>query len=439
MFKNFSSYLLIIALLSGLYFPTFFADPISNSIYYPKPLLGGLGFGFFLVGIFTFRNLLGKLKPLILFSLGLLFTTIYTLNLPPFLEAGQRIQLEGWVYDSKEENNSTLLLIKEKELGRKILVILPRKNLLVGKNLAISGKTILPSARFFRLIKSEGLRGVVLADSWQELGKSYFYFIFWLREKTINKIANLLPEPEASLAAGTLVGKEAIFDKNLKMQINKVGLSHIVAVSGYNFIIISNIVVALLKEFFGYLPSLFLSLPFILFYASLAGFSGAVKRAFIFVLLIILGKIQFRNPPALYLLLVCLLFAGILNPFMFLSDFSFLLSALATLGILSLGSWLKEKLQSSLPIPQFFVKTIAETFSASLFVAPITTFLFGQKFFLGLLINLLVVPLVPMIMLFTSLALLISLLLPHFVSLGTFIAFPLPRLLLKIITIANQF
>jgi len=438
-FKNFFSYLSVIGLLSGLYLPTFFADPLSTSLHYPWPLFGGVAASFFLAGSLASRSPCAGLKPFALFCLGGLFTTLYIFNLPPFLPAGESLKFTGLVYDSKEETNSTLLFVKNQETGRKILVILPSKIPLVGKNLKISGKTLAPSARFLRLIKSEGLRGIVLANDWRESSSGFFYLIFNLREKTLNAIGSLLPEPEASLAAGTLIGKEAIISKELKAQINKVGLTHIVAVSGYNFILITNLIVALLREIFGYLPSLLLSLPFILLYAFLAGFSGAVKRAFIFILLILFGRLQFRNPPALYLLFICFIIAGILNPFTLFSDLSFLLSALAALGILSLGGWLRTQLENQPFLPRLIPQTLAETFSASLFVSPITSFLFGQRFFLGLLVNLLVVPLVPLIMLSTSLALFLSLLTPRLQSLAILIAFPLPRIVLKIITIASQF
>ncbi len=84
------------------------------------------------------------------------------------------------------------------------------------------------------------------------------------------------------------------------------------------------------------------------------------------------------------------------NPLLLRFDIGFQLSFLATLGII----WLRPILK--LRWPHFFNNPLGEiiglTFSAQLFTLPLTIYYFHQASLVGLLVNLLVIPFLPLLL-----------------------------------------
>ena len=60
-------------------------------------------------------------------------------------------------------------------------------------------------------------------------------------------LAAVLPEPEAGLAAGILIGLRDRVDRDLAAAFTTAGVSHVVAISGWNIAIVAAAVGALLR------------------------------------------------------------------------------------------------------------------------------------------------------------------------------------------------
>ena len=68
-----------------------------------------------------------------------------------------------------------------------------------------------------------------------------------LRDASGDALQRALPEPEAGLAAGILVGLRERVDRDLAADFATAGVSHVVAISGWNIAIVAALVAAVLR------------------------------------------------------------------------------------------------------------------------------------------------------------------------------------------------
>lgn len=146
----------------------------------------------------------------------------------------------------------------------------------------------------------------------------------------------------ASMATGD------IDDWLLAMEFRKVGLGHILAISGFHFALIAGLLGIILRSFLPPQPSYLILLGMLLFYFIFLGATPSVLRAFIMIALYVLGLILKRRNDPLNLLGVALLVELILDP-LTIEHVGFQLSFLATLGILLFHARISQFLQFLLP------------------------------------------------------------------------------------------
>lgn len=204
-----------------------------------------------------------------------------------------------------------------------------------------------------------------------------------------------LPEPMASFALGLLIGQRSTLPESVNDNLSAAGLTHIVAVSGYNLTIIIATVYALLKKFSKYQATV-LSLTLIIIFIIFTGTSASIVRAAIVSMLSLWAGYYGRkfNPVLLILLAACLT-AG-WSPTYLWSDIGWYLSFLAFFGILVLAPlWSSRGGKQSGALGTVMTETIA----AQLMTMPIIMYIFGRVSLVALPANVLVVPLVPLAML----------------------------------------
>jgi ComEC/Rec2-related protein len=217
----------------------------------------------------------------------------------------------------------------------------------------------------------------------------------------VQKISNEnLPEPQASIMYGILTGDNPVFSKGFQEDLRNVGVMHIVAASGFNVIVIS----ALLKKITARFPrSIGLVTEFLtlLIYVVIAGFSASIIRAVIMYFIVSICKVSGRKSLALLSLLYTALVFSVVNPFILVSA-SFLLSFSATLGLILF-----------MPVMNYILpkasESVKSTFSATLATAPVSAFLFGTFSLTGILANLIVVPAIENVMLWSIVAIFLDL------------------------------
>lgn len=252
---------------------------------------------------------------------------------------------------------------------------------------------------------------------WFSLSRS----LFLVRERVGQVLEKALPEPEAGLALGLTLGGNDFLSQDMKQKFSRTGLSHIVAVSGYNMTLLVQftLVLGLLSGLWRK-QALILSSAIVFLFLLLIGVPASALRAALMTGIacsaFFFGRLS-SSPRALYLAVALMLLA---NPLL-IRDVGFELSVLATLALL-LGTPLFERL---LPLERFWAKGAAlflYTLLIELFTYPVLFNAFEQASWLAPLTNLLVLPLVPLAML------LLLLLLPFFFlfsGAAPFLAFPL--------------
>lgn len=235
------------------------------------------------------------------------------------------------------------------------------------------------------------------------LSKSEGYLIYEYLYKFKNKLENVfknnLPEPQASLLAGITLGSRSGLPKDVLDDFSRTGTSHIVALSGYNISAIALFVMSILGYFMlSRNISFWVSLLVIGIFVLMTGASASVVRAAVMGILALIASQQGR----LYTAKNALIFAGavmvFLNPKILRFDVGFQLSFMAVLGLILISPWLEEKLKN-LPEILGIKKALIATLSAQIFVLPLIFYYFGAISWLSPLVNILILPAVPMAML----------------------------------------
>jgi competence protein ComEC len=220
-----------------------------------------------------------------------------------------------------------------------------------------------------------------------------------------------LPEPLASFALGLLIGQRSTLPQKVSDQLSAVGLTHIVAVSGYNLTIIVLAVTKVLKKRSKYqimVCSLLLIGSFLLF----TGLSASIVRAALVSVVGLVAWYYGRQIRPLLLILLAAALTGGWYPLYAWSDIGWYLSFLAFFGVLILGPLITRRLYKDKQ-PSFMTALVIETLSAQIMTVPLIMYIFGQYSVVALVANILVVPLVPLAMLLTLVAGLGGMLLPQ--------------------------
>jgi competence protein ComEC len=223
-----------------------------------------------------------------------------------------------------------------------------------------------------------------------------------LRRKFTAGMQSALPEPLASFAMGLLIGQRATLPANVKQDLLMVGLTHIIAVSGYNLTIMLHASQRLFGKRSKRLAT-FLSLTLISIFLLFAGASASIVRAAIVSTLSIFAGYYGRSFRPLALIALAAAITVWANPFYVWTDTSWYLSFLSFYGVMVLSPLLAVRLPPSWH--QSIVLAVAlESLCAEIMTMPFVLHTFGQMSFIGLPANVLVVALVPLAMLLSLVA-----------------------------------
>lgn len=219
-----------------------------------------------------------------------------------------------------------------------------------------------------------------------------------IRRNFVAGAQSALPEPLAPFVMGLLVGQRSTLPEEVKEDFRTVGLTHIVAVSGYNLTIILQASRRLFGKRSKRLATL-LSLALIGVFLLLAGASASIVRAAIVSMLSIMATYYGRSFKPLNLILLAAIITAWANPIYLWSDLSWHLSFLAFYGVMILAPLIQARWQQ-VKWHQTLIGSVAlETICAELMTLPFVLHIFGQMSRVGLLANVLVVTLVPLAML----------------------------------------
>jgi len=226
--------------------------------------------------------------------------------------------------------------------------------------------------------------------------------ITYIRQRFTSGMQTALPEPIAPFAMGLLVGQRATLPDDIKQDLLMVGLTHIIAVSGYNLTIILRASQKVLGKRSKRVAT-FLSLTMILGFLLLAGASASIVRAAIVSVLSITAGYYGRSFKPLNLIALAAAITAFANPIYEWKDLSWYLSFLAFYGVMILSPQIQARWPGKWH--ENVIGSVAlESVCAEIMSLPLILFIFGQMSLVGLPANVLVVTFVPLAMLFSLFA-----------------------------------
>jgi competence protein ComEC len=227
------------------------------------------------------------------------------------------------------------------------------------------------------------------------------------RQRFIAGINSNLPEPLNGFSLGLLIGARSLIPKQLQTQLTAVGLSHLVAVSGYNLTIIVVALRRILKKTSQFV-ALALAFWLIAGFVAVAGASASIVRAALVSSLSLSAYYYGRRIKPWVLVALPALATTAWKPAYLWSDVGWQLSFLAFIGILVVAP----RLESRLRKPNWLKKLIIEATCAQVLTFPIILSIFHEFSVVGILANIIVLPLVPFAMLASLVAGVVGVLVP---------------------------
>ena len=326
---------------------------------------------------------------------------------------GTELVLEGVVAREPDirEKTTHLYVRVEDEL---LLVTASRYvSVAYGDRIVIDGQLKKPDAfetdlgRTFNYPKYLQARGVSYSVSFakitileKEQGNIFITKILQIKQKFMQSIERILPEPQVGLAEGLLLGVKQALGDELEAVFRKTGIIHIVVLSGYNVMLVVIFITYVVAYIMPYRFRFIFGLIAIICFAILVGLSATVVRASIMAALVLYA----RSVGRMYAVLRALLFAGLvmilINPYLLVFDVGFQLSFLATLGLIFLVPYIEAKLHF---MPNIFQmrEFLTATVATQIFVLPILLYNIGEFSVVSVVVNVLVLPMVPIAMFLT--------------------------------------
>ncbi|MFH1956133.1 MAG: ComEC/Rec2 family competence protein [Patescibacteria group bacterium] len=223
-------------------------------------------------------------------------------------------------------------------------------------------------------------------------------FLFNAKEKYLNALARVVPEPHSAFMAGLTVGAKKSIPKDLQEDFRKTGIIHVVVLSGYNITLVADFVM----KIFSFLPrflGISLGVIGIILFAIMTGASATVVRASLMALLVILARATGRIYQITWALFLTGFFMILHNPKILVFDTGFQLSFLATFALIYLAPYFEKKFKFI--AKKWKLREIASaTVATQIFVLPLLLYKMGLFSLVALPVNLLILIFVPVTMFF---------------------------------------
>lgn len=264
------------------------------------------------------------------------------------------------------------------------------------------------------------------------------YFPQRLRRAVLNRLDGLFPEDTIGFAKALLLGETEDLSYAQDTDLKISGIRHIVAVSGLHVSILFALIYLLAGKK-RYLTAL-LGIPLLLIFALTAGLTPSILRACLMQVLMMLALLLNReyDPPSAFSFAVIVILA--LNPFS-ISSVSFQLSCGCILGIFLFSGRFQRHFH---PITKGFTLgkkllrlifgSLSVTVGTMIVTAPLSAYYFDTISLIGLLTNLLTLPIVTIIFYGILAALVLSFIL---MPLGSFVAAVISLLMRYVLLVAD--
>lgn len=413
---------LLLPILCGILLMHYILPASSTTLYLLISIGGGALFG----SLFTFR----QQKYALLYSLFFSLTCICSGSLLYFFQTSSSREIhwpqEAQVYrftilDTPKKTASGISCVAETPAHERIRLFLyqpsPASSLLPGDRV-IASCQIEPLRNagnpgeidYASYLRHQGIQGTAFVPTGkfrllppQQPSLSIRALRF--RDKLIAKYRQYFAEEELAVLSALTLGDKSYLQKSMREMFSETGASHVLALSGLHLSILFGLFYNLLlrrtshRKIKGVLTCL--AIAGIWSFALLAGFPTSLVRAAIMLTIALITSFFRRDSFSINNLFLAALFI-ILWDVQAVFDVGFQLSFLSVLSILlltpRLSKW--EWIQKYPPLYSIY-QGIITTFCAQLGTAPLVLYVFQTFPLYGILTNLIILPFVSAILLFT--------------------------------------
>lgn len=338
-------------------------------------------------------------------------------SLVPLLNT--HVSVEGKVVSPPDVRAATqriTVLVQHETGSSRVLAVVPSYPLVrYGEYVAVEGTLVRPEPfdtdtgrvfRYDRFLAKDGIFALIergsleVIEERQGIDRAHG-LLTDLKPSFIDALAQALPEPESSLAAGLVAGGKQGLGKELLQAFTDTGLVHIVVLSGYNVMIIAEAVMRSLS-FASRSVAAGGGAGIIALFILAAGAGAAGVRAGLMAGIALYARASGRTYDALRALCVAATLMLIWNPLLLIYDPGFQLSFIATIGLI-LGAPHVESRLAFITL-RFLREIVSATIAAQIAVLPLLLFQTGLLSIVSLPANVLVLPVVPFAMALSGLA-----------------------------------
>lgn len=377
----------------------------------------------------------------LLFFLGAFYFSFYdTITRPQNIPFNTSISYEGTLSDvsQKAAHQTAIFTSNTKERIRIFVSFAKLPTLQNGDTIFLRGKLEVPvSGGFDRYLMAKNVFAVMNFPAIKIINThssfSPFAFFSYIHERIVSRFNCVLPAHESALASGLVVGETDGFSKEFRAAMQKSGTTHIVALSGYNVMIIISSLLVLFSFFLHRRFARIFAFLFLVLFIFIAGPQASVIRAAIMAALLLYLKISGRLTDPKNVLAVTALLMTLQNPRIVAFDAGFQLSFLAFIGIVFVNpifTVIFHKKEQKLP---FWKEAVFSAISAQIMALPVLVFYFNQVFLTSIFANTLIAAFVPIAMGVSFLAAFSGFLLSFLFPLFAWIAYPPLRFITWII------
>ncbi len=345
-----------------------------------------------------------KVRLLVLLFL-LLSCTIIGLLFSPRLEKGRHILVAGNITKTDQNDGKCIT-----EISYIFAENIGRCAYQVGEYVSVSGRvedSLIEKFKFKIQLSEAEIISIRQTGKRSFFDRVVFENINKFRDYCRGVYRSFLPKDESALVAGIVLGDKEDIGYDFYQKMIKSGSVHIVVASGFNLMLLTGMVMSLGFWFGGRLIVSLVSLLILYFYAVLTGMEPPVIRAWLMVLVLLVSQYLGRKQSGWWILFLSV-WIMLVWDISLLWSISFQLSVAASIGLMVFAPFVVAHAEQKGLGKEFewlerfsIVSTVAVMF----LTVPIIWFHFGRVSLIGLLSNILILPLVPPVMILGALML----------------------------------
>lgn len=328
----------------------------------------------------------------------------------------------------------------------------PSASIAVGDKVYVKAKLVIPELlnnpgefNYKRYLNSCGIYATLTVKTVEKVDNTERFVR--VQDKIYGKVQKALPDTYANLLSAMIYGKTEGLDTTIQNNFKKIGVSHVISVSGTNLAIVIGILEYIFRKLrFNKKVKIPLEIVFTVAFGVIAGLGYSILRAVICSVIGSICEICGKKIKGVKKLFLSLYITLLINPYA-IFNVSLQLSYTATLGIMIYCSKIERKLKKMLNLTETkkkilwqkrflmyilkgIIQTISITVSAQILALPIQIITFGSLAVMSVLSNILISPIVTLCICLGTISIVLSFV--PFVSVLVFkLVLPLFWLLIK--------